>query len=400
MTRPGFVAARVGGLPRPFWVLWSGTLVNRLGTMVQPFFAFYLTGTRGLSLAGAGAVLAAFGAGAFFSQLTAGALADRYGRRVTLTGGMLATAVVMLVLAYSTSLPAIVASMFALGLAMEIYRPASSALIADIIPTRDRARAFALLFWAVNLGFTGGVLTGGALAVSSILWLFWIDALSCVAFGLLVWFLVPESHVRPRDGAPAGSFGEVLGDRVMVAFTAVTLAYAFVYHQSLITLPLAMRGDGLSPAAYGVAMATNGIVVVAIQPLLVNWLGRHDHSRVSAAGILLVGTGFGLTALATSTAGYAGTVVIWSLGEIVVTGVSAAIAADLAPAHLRGRYSGLYGFAFSLSNLISPLLGTWLLGIGGTVLWLTCAGVAATAATVQLRLGPAIRSRTAQPVPV
>ncbi|GGS42038.1 MDR family MFS transporter [Actinokineospora fastidiosa] len=389
----GALRERFGGLPRSYWVLWGGTLINRLGTMVQPFFAFYLTGSRGLSLAQVGAVLTVFGAGAFFSQLLSGHLADRYGRRITLTGGMLATAVIMLVLAYSQNIAVIVACMFLLGVAMEIYRPASSALVGDIIPTKDRTRAFALLFWAVNLGFTGGVLTGGLLAESAILWLFWIDAVSCVVFGLLVWFLVPASQEAPRADVP-GSFRDVARDRVMMVFVAITLAYAVVYHQSMITLPLAMRADGLDPTAYGIALAANGVVIVLVQPLVVNWLGKFDHSTVAAVGMAVVGLGFGLTMFVSSTAGYTATVVVWSIGEIVVTGVSAAIATNLAPPHLRGRYMGVYGFAFSLSNLISPVFGTWLLGIGQAVLWSTLAVLSVVATVAQLWIAPAIRERT------
>lgn len=395
MSRLGVaVHDRFGGLPRSYWVLWGGTLVNRLGTMVQPFFAFYLTGSRGLSLPEVGAVLTVFGAGAFFSQLLSGALADRYGRRITLTGGMLATAAIMLTLAYGDSLPVIIGCMFLLGVAMEVYRPASSALVGDIIPVKDRTRAFALLFWAVNLGFTGGMLTGGALAGNGILWLFWIDAITCVAFGLLVWFAVPAAHEQPRDTTRTGSFREVLSDRVMVVFTLITLAYAVVYHQSMITLPLAMKADGLSPVAYGIALAANGIVVVLVQPVVVNWLGKHDHSTVAAVGMTMVGVGFGLTMFVSSTAGYTATVVVWSLGEIVVTGVSAAIATNLAPAHLRGRYMGVYGFAFSLSNLISPAIGIWLLSFGPAVLWSALAAVALVASVVQLAIAPEIRQRT------
>jgi MFS family permease len=168
----------------------------------------------------------------------------------------------------------------------------------------------------------------------------------------------------------------------------------------MITLPLAMKGDGLSPAAYGIALAVNGVVVVIVQPLVVNWLGKHDHSRVAAVGMTLVGVGFGLTMLVSTTIGYMTTVVVWSLGEIVVTGVSATIAANLAPAHLRGRYMGVYGFAFSLSNLISPGIGTGLLSISPAVLWGTLAVLGIVASVVQLLVAPAIRHRTAELVAV
>jgi hypothetical protein len=35
-----------GGLPRPFWVLFGGTLVNRVGGFVIVFLAIYLTEVR------------------------------------------------------------------------------------------------------------------------------------------------------------------------------------------------------------------------------------------------------------------------------------------------------------------------------------------------------------------
>jgi MFS family permease len=395
VTAPSFFRDKFGGLHHSFWVLWGGTLVNRLGTMVQPFFAFFLTGARGLSLAAAGVVLTVYGAGALFSQLLAGWLADRFGRRVTLTAGMLATALVMVVLGYSQSLVAIAASMFLLGLSMEIYRPASNALVADVTPPVDRPRAFALLFWAVNIGFIGGVLSGGWLAQTSILALFWVNAAACTTFGLMVWFLVGEPDRGVRGAGETGRFLDVLGDRVMLGYVLITTTYGFVYLQSLLTLPLAMKGEGLPPSAYGLAMATNGLIIVALQPLLVTWLGRHDHSRVVAVGMVIVGAGFGLTMFASSTLGYMATVMVWSFGEIVFTGVSAAIAVDLAPAHLRGRYSGLYGFAWSLANLLAPAAGTRLLGVGPATLWTTCAAVCLVAAAGQVLLAPAIRRRTA-----
>ena len=395
-TQPeaGFFRQRFNGLPRAYWVLWGGTLVNRLGTMVQPFFSIYLTTARGLPLAAAGLVLTVFGAGSLVSQLLSGWLTDRFGRRVTLTGGMLATAAIMLVLAYSTALPVIAACMLLLGIAIDIFRPASNALVADLIPVAQRPKAFGLLFWAINLGFTGGVLTGGLLAQSMILLLFWIDALTCVAFGLMVWFAVPESHQHAQHNGESGSFADVLRDRTMVVYTLITAAYATVYLQSMLTLPLAMKAQSLPSSFYGFVMAANGIVIVIVQPLLVNWLGRLDHGRVIAIGMALVGIGFGLTTLASSLLGYLGTVVVWSIGEIFFAGVSSTIAANLAPPHLRGRYSGVYGFAWSVSSLVAPLFGTTLLGRNAATLWLTCALVAFVAAVGALLLAPAIRRRT------
>ncbi|WP_051099036.1 MDR family MFS transporter [Actinopolyspora mortivallis] len=384
----------LAGLPGPYWVLWVGTLINRLGTMVQPFLAFYLTGTRGMSLAHTGVVMTVFGVGALFSQLISGWLSDRIGRRVTLASGMLATSVSVLTLAYSTSLGMLAFSVFALGLAIDVYRPASNTLVADLVPVRSRARAFGFLFWAINLGFTAGVLTGGTLAETAFMWLFWIDAITCAVFGVLVLLLVPEPNQVKQNKKQEGSLGDVFRDRAMVGFAFVTLGYFFVYLQSQIGLPLAMEKAGLPPSAFGTAIAVNGVLIVIVQPLVVGRLARMDLGKVAAVGIALAGLGFGATTFATSTAMFVFSVIIWTGGEIVTTVVSATIASNMAPPHLRGRYNGLYGFAWSLAGLLAPTLGTRLLSVNSAALWLTCAAVCGAAALGQFALAPEIRRRT------
>ncbi|MEL7363554.1 MAG: MFS transporter, partial [Bacteroidota bacterium] len=59
--------AEVAAYPRAFWVLWVGTLVNRLGLVVVPFLTLYLTTERGLRPSMAAALLSGYGLGAFLS---------------------------------------------------------------------------------------------------------------------------------------------------------------------------------------------------------------------------------------------------------------------------------------------------------------------------------------------
>ncbi|WP_205315492.1 MDR family MFS transporter [Nonomuraea lactucae] len=395
LPKPGFLRSAVGGLPRPFWALWSGTLVNRLGSMVMPFTGVYLTQARGLPVAAAGVVMAVFGAGSLISQLLAGVLTDRIGRRATLGGGMLATAGALLALGYSTSLPAITAAMFVLGLVVDAYRPASSALVADLVSPAERPRAFGLLFWAINLGYALGMTAGGWLAGTGFLWLFWIDALTSVVFAILVWRAVPETRPTTREQA-GGGFGVVLRDRVMLGFTLVVLGNAVVYAQTFTVLPIAMTESvGLSTGQFGLAMALNGVLIVIVQPLVSGRLGRLDPSRTLAAGLAVMGAGMALTAFVTSTGWLAATIAVWTAGEIITAGISGTIVATLAPAHLRGRYAGLFGFAWSVAMVVAPLLGSALLGLGPRALWFAIGAVGVASAAGMLALGPAIRRRRA-----
>jgi predicted MFS family arabinose efflux permease len=246
---------------------------------------------------------------------------------------------------------------------------------------------------------------GGALARTGFRWLFWADALTCAAFGAIVWLGLHADRpgrpgpIGPRAGPGSGGGGrgrlrDLARDGVLVTYLAFTFCFLFVYLQAYTTLPLAMRLHGLSPRSFGIAIAVNGIVIVAVQPLVSGWLGRHDHSSGLAAGFLVGGLGFGLTALAHSTGAYAATVVVWTLGEVITAGLGAAIVAELAPVHMRGRYSGVYGAVWSAAYLAAPLGGTRLLAIGAPVLWLTCGCLGAVASAGMLALGPAIRRRS------
>ncbi|MEV8630467.1 MFS transporter [Streptosporangium sp. NPDC051023] len=414
LDSPGFLRSKIGGLPRAFWALWTGTLVNRVGMMVQPFIGVFLTQERGMSYTAAGTVMAVFGVGSLLSQILAGWLADRFGRRITLVGGMVSTAVTMVALGYGTSLPAIVVTMFVLGVAVDVYRPAAAALVADLVPPANRPRAYGLIFWAMNLGFAVAMVAGGWLARAGYGWMFAINAAAALAFGLLVWRAVPEtlpgrergtaaggSPARDGEAVPGrapvrrGGFAVVLGDRLMVAFCLVTLLSTLTYLQAFTTLPLAMTADGFSTTDYGMVAAVNGVLIVLLQPLTGDWLGRRDHSAVLATGMAVIGAGFALTGLVSDLADYTATVVLWTLGEIVTAGVTGAIVAALAPPRLRGRYSGLYGFAWSGGALLAPLLGTRLLETSPGVLWPVVGAVDLVAAAGVLALGPALRRRTA-----
>jgi MFS family permease len=371
-------------------MLWAGILTNRLGTMVEPFLGIYLVAVRGFSTAGAGGVLAVYALGSMVSQILGGVLADTLGRRATLTLGMLANGASLIALGYVTAAPAVIAMTFAAGATIDIYRPAAQALVADLIPAAGRARAYALISWAANLGFSAAMLSGGLLAQAGFRWLFWADALTCTAFATLAWRAVPGTKIRPpAPGRDPRGFRDILRDQVMAGFMLVVLG-----QKAFTTLPIAMHADGLPPRAYGLVMALNGIVIVITQPLASRWLASRDHSLVIVAGTVLLGAGFAITALASTAPAYAGAVCIWTLGEIALAAAGSALVAGLAPAHLRGRYLGLYGAVSSLGALLAPLAGTQLLGVGAPALWLTCGAVAAAAALGQLTLAPAIRNRT------
>ncbi len=67
------------GLPRAYWLLFIGTLVNRIGGFVVPFLTLYLANQRHIPISQAGLIVSLFGAGSFIAQLSGRELADRFG---------------------------------------------------------------------------------------------------------------------------------------------------------------------------------------------------------------------------------------------------------------------------------------------------------------------------------
>src|SRR5216683_1024305 len=116
------------------------------------------------SHARAGLVISLYAAGGLFAGPIAGALADRVGRRATLLAGTAGAGALMLALGFARSTTAIVALAPWLGLFTDACRPPLQAAVADVVPPEDRARAYGLLYWAINLGFAGASVFGGALA--------------------------------------------------------------------------------------------------------------------------------------------------------------------------------------------------------------------------------------------
>jgi MFS family permease len=384
----------LSGLPRPFWFIFAGTIVNRLGQFVEPFLALYLVRGRDLSLTTAGALITCFGAGSFVSQPLGGWLADRVGRRATMVGGLLATAASMGLLGAARPLWLIAPSALLVGVAIDIYRPAASAAVADLVDPQDRPRAFAIIYWAINLGVSFSGVLGGVLAAHGWWILFVLDAATSVLFAILVARGVPESRPERLTSEPGG-YGPVLRDRLAVALALMTLVGATVYLQAYVALPLAMTQDHLSPASYGIAYAVNPIAIIAIQPFTLRWLIRLPPAQVYAWSILVTGIGFGLTGFAHSTIAYGATVFVWTMGEIAFNAIGPTIINTIAPESMRGRYNGLIGLAFGGASMFAPLAGTWALDKGRGVVFGGCLAVNIVVALAASFLGPSLRRRMA-----
>jgi len=368
-------AALVADLPRVYWFLWIGTVINRLGTFVVPFLTLYLTSQRGASISQAALMVSFFGAGSFLSQLIGGELADRLGRRPVMLMSFLITPVFTILLGLANSLLLIAFLTFVMGLFTDLYRPAVSASVTDLVPATARTRAFGYIYWAINWGAALGPILAGFMAHYNYFLLFVGDALTTLIYGLIVLRRVPETQPAAAvytARVPIQTRAKQVGQEpILLFFTALSLVFGTIYMQGNVTLPLDMQSHGLGPSDYGLAIAVNGILVVLLTLHLSQIVAHWPRFGAMALAGFLLGVGFGITELARDLPVYALSVAIWTLGEIIGATVAPVIIADLSPVELRGLYQGLFGSAWGLSFLTGPLLGGWIFdSIGPSALWL------------------------------
>ncbi|NUP18236.1 MAG: MFS transporter [Streptomyces sp.] len=374
----------VSGLPREFWWLWTSTLVNRLGAFVATFMALYLTLDRGYSASYAGLVAALHGLGGVVSSIGGGVMTDRLGRRPTLLIAQSSTAASVALLGFMHHPVAIAAVAFLVGAASNASRPAVQAMMADIVRPEDRVRAFSLNYWAINLGFAVSSMAAGFIAEVSYLSGFLIEAGMTAVCAVVVFVKLPESRPERTETEKAADevgLGTVLRDGRFMSVVGLSFLVALVFQQGSVGLPVAMGEEGFSPADYGLAIAVNGVLIVALQIPVTRFIEHRDPRRLLVLSSLLAGYGFGLTAFAGSVGVFALTVCVWTLGEMLNAPTQTGLVVRLSPAHGRGRYQGMYTLSWSVAALVAPLMSGFVIDhYGAEWLWGLCAVVGTVAA--------------------
>ena len=371
-------------LPRTVWVLVFGTLVNRAGSFLMPFLTLYMTAELAFSAGVATLVLSAFGFGVIFASLLGGFLADSLGRKPVMVGSLFLTAVMLLLIRSFESPQGLAAFIFLFAVVSEAFRPAASAAIADLVPSRLRPQAFSLQYLAINLGFAVAAALGGWLAVRSWNWLFYGDALTCALFALLLLVLVPETSGRAQEeGEPVnrGSYKRVFANRTFVVFCLAATVLCLAFTQPLSTFPLHLEGLGFDAQAYGRIMAINGLMVVVLQIPITQLVAKLPRAPMVVLAALLNVAGFTTKAFVSSFGAIVLAVAIWTIGEIILASLQPSIVTDLAPAALRGRYLGVFGMTWAVAMVIAtPLGGQLLERSGGQGLWLAAGATCLVAA--------------------
>lgn len=358
----------VRGLPPQVQLLVAGSLVNRLGSFIVPYLSLVLVREFGLSAERAALLIAAYGGGSLVSVLAGGFLTDTLGRRRTLLLSLVGSGALALGMALAPSLHIFVPLLVAFAFLADLYRPASSAMIGDHLPSSQRAVGFAALRVAVNLGFAVGMGLGGVLLEWSWRGMFAADGATTLAFGVVVYKWIHESRpgavAAPLDatltaGAPEPpvASGSPWRDPVFLQVSLASLAFAMLIFSDFTVFPLtATLSAGYPASVFGLLVGVNGLVVMLFEVSITARLARFRRLRVAAVGALLAGLGVTITGLVLHWAWFLLAVLLWTAGEILTVPQQSAFVTDWAPPLQRGRYLSLYTATWSLAIAINPLV--------------------------------------------
>lgn len=395
------------GLPRPVFILQAGNALNYFGYgLIVPFEIIYLHQIRGFSVSTAGLVLAATMATAAIVTPPTGALLDRYSGKAIVVAGSLASALGYAGFAF-VDLPwqAFACSIVG-GAGIGLAGTANRALIVTLVEREQRAASFALARVAGNFGLglgatVAGFMVASAQQLSSFQRLYVFDAVTYAAFALIVLAAVPSPRpatVAAPDANRAG-FRAVARDRLFLAVIAANIVLVLVGHVFFANIlsPFAEAHTPVGPAAIGIIFLVNTAFVVIAQIPAVRVVARmrRTHAFALAAALFAVGLLAVLPAtlipseLAAASL-LVGVAIVFAIGECVHIVVLGPLVADMAPAHLLGRYLAVFGLVFPISLALGPALGGFLLQTSPDAVWWGGALAAVLAGAVLFGLGSSI----------
>ncbi|MEN3185863.1 MAG: MFS transporter [Atribacterota bacterium] len=362
----------------PLVLITLFVFVDVLGfSLILPLLPYYAT-TFGATAEVVGLIL---GANAF-AQLVGtpiiGRLSDRFGRKPLLLLSLASTVIGFLLLGLARSLRMIFLSRIVDGLFGGNISLAQ-AYVSDVTQDRERTQGFGLLGAAFGLGFIFGPFLGGVLSFGEnyarpALWAAGLSLLNLI--GVFLWLpeSLPQEERKRRAQEPRASFSlkalwEALRLPCVGPLLQVQLLYslAFTIFETAFAL-FARARLGLDARTTSYVFTYVGILVVVVQGVGIRFLTRRlTDKQMIFGGSVLLALSLLSWALTPSLPWLLLVLVPLSLaGGTVRIAINSALTRSVWPEEVGGTL-GLSAALGSLTRVLSPTIGGFLLGRVGTV---------------------------------
>lgn len=330
--------------------------------IISPVLPLYAD-SFGVSTAMIGATITAFGLARLVTNVPAGILADRRGRRVLLVGGPLVTSIGMLGSAVSTTIWMLLAFRFVAGLGSGLYMTGAQIYLLDIAGDNERGRFIATNQGALLVGVGFGPAIGGLLADAySLSTPFYVVAAAAFLTSIYGYLRLPETGtaIKTDDaGEPVAqpSRWALLRSMDFLAVGLISIAVFSIragVRQTLVPLRL-NQAFGVEVAELGVLFTAMGVIgMVLIWPA--GWaVDRFGRKVLIVPTSLVISVGIFIVAFADSLTVFIIGLTVAAVGSSISGPAPAAYVADLVPAEERGAAMGLYRTFGDVGVVISPI---------------------------------------------
>ncbi|MEB0277226.1 MULTISPECIES: MFS transporter [unclassified Mucilaginibacter] len=358
------------GLSLNSWYLSVVMFINRSGTMVVPFLSIYCINQLGFNVLQAGYVMALFGVGAILGAFIGGKLTDRFGFYDLQVFTLLSGGIMFIILGYQRTFLSLAIGTFVLSFCSEAFRPANSTAIAHYSSSENKTRSYSLNRLAVNLGWAFGGGLGGYLASINYHLLFWVDGCTNILAALMLLKLMPRAAIKKSEIKPVatGPVSSAYKDTTYLWFIFLSTIFGLCFFQFFIMEPVFYKLNWhLDERLIGALLALNGLIIVAIEMVLINSLEGKRHALTYIVwGVMITGFAFILLNILPPGVLTAVLVVILvTLGEIMSMPFMNSFWIARTNNYNRGEYAALYTMSWSAAQVFAPALGSQVINYGG-----------------------------------
>lgn len=384
--------------------LFGEALMNITFWMFFPFLTIYFAESFGKDKAGFLLIFSQLFS--VFANLLGGYTADRFGRKRMMVISAFGQGVAFLVFAYAVSpwftSPILGFICFALvGVFGSIYWPASQAMVADVVPEKDRSSVFAIFYTSINIAVVVGPILGALFYVKYRFELLVAVGVISILLALVLsrWTreTVPDSaRVKQAvDGKwydflknQLADYKVIVQDKVFLLFIISGVLAAQTFMQLDLLFPVYTKDTVQNQTvlelgskvftvngeqAFGLILSENGLLVALFTVFVTKWVTRFRERNVFvlssvtyAVAILMFGATNWIWGLIAAMA-------VFTLAELMTAGLQQTFISNLAPEHMRGQYFAAASLRYTIGKTIAPItipLTVWI-GYGWTFIILS-----------------------------
>lgn len=357
------------GLPKDIYLLFISIVINKMGSFIMPLLTLILAVKIGLSKTEVGL----FSTIAMLTQvpfiILGGNLVDKFGGKkiivfTQIIGSLVYLGCGFMKLNFTVVILIIIAS--------DIYAmasPAFTSMVPLVTPSPLMKNAYSLIYLGGNLGLAIGPTIGGILFNNHLNLLFIIDALTTLlSAGLILFFIkvkdkvdnsLQKTETEQSELTNSNSiFSFLYNNPILVIFPIIMLVYNFCYIQWTFMLPLQIvdifKSNGAS--FFSLLLSTNAIIVIILTPLLTSFIQKIEPLKSIFIGGVFYLSSFVLFAINKFMIIFILSIIIMTIGEILITINANHYIAKNTPKQYLGRSNSLLFVVSGTGYAVGPVV--------------------------------------------